>query len=382
MAGHFLTLRSHFKTLAVDDWLFNDQFRPVANAMKMNAKSFSVELDLACIPSNYSRLIARELGLQVLDLAGLLAETPLSTEQFLEEETLITPRQQIQILRNSLVLSADDTLGLRLGKRLTSPTHGAMGFLANSSPNLLMALKAFQTFLPTRMSLARIDLKEQQGWMVVEGAFDAHVQGDLVRVLSEIFAVIFLDCAEFIVGRPLHEIELFFAHEQPAYHARYGDFLPGKITFSAPVIGARIPMAVCEIPNASANPEIYMLALRQCENILAELHANENSCKYQVQKMMLSSPPGVPSEEEVAAALFVSKRTLARRLKSEGTHFRQVRDEILSQQAIGYLRDSRISVDAIAALLNYHDSSNFRRAFKRWFQLTPDQYRQKLAAPS
>jgi len=69
---------------------------------------------------------------------------------------------------------------------------------------------------------------------------------------------------------------------------------------------------------------------------------------------------------------------LARKLTSEGTGFRQIREEILSQQAAGYLRESNMSVDAIAALLNYHDSSNFRRAFKRWFKLSPDQYRQKL----
>ena len=41
----------------------------------------------------------------------------------------------------------------RLGKCLTPTTHGAMGFLVNSSPNLLMALKAFQAFMPTRISL-------------------------------------------------------------------------------------------------------------------------------------------------------------------------------------------------------------------------------------
>ena len=79
-----------------------------------------------------------------------------------------------------------------------------------------------------------------------------------------------------------------------------------------------------------------------------------------------------------AAQLFISKRTLARRLRAEGTGFRQIRDEIISQQATGYLRDSHMSVEAIAALLNYHDSANFRRAFKRWFQVSPDQYRQRF----
>ncbi len=78
--------------------------------------------------------------------------------------------------------------------------------------------------------------------------------------------------------------------------------------------------------------------------------------------------------------MFISKRTLARRLQSEGTAFRKIRDAILSQQAAAYLSDSNISVEAIAALLNYHDSANFRRAFKRWFKLSPDQYRQHLRA--
>ncbi|MGO1692880.1 MAG: hypothetical protein ACTHY7_07645 [Marinobacter sp.] len=35
-------------------------------------------------------------------------------------------------------------------------------------------------------------------------------------------------------------------------------------------------------------------------------------------------------------------------------------------------------MDAIAAVLSYHDGSNFRRAFNRWLQLTPDQYRKQV----
>ncbi|WP_223268800.1 AraC family transcriptional regulator [Marinobacter nauticus] len=27
--------------------------------------------------------------------------------------------------------------------------------------------------------------------------------------------------------------------------------------------------------------------------------------------------------------------------------------------------------------MNYHDSANFRRAFKRWFGVTPDEYRKR-----
>ncbi|MFC6684222.1 hypothetical protein ACFQGA_06830 [Marinobacter koreensis] len=50
-----------------------------------------IDLDQACIPSNYSRLIARELGLQERDVADLLKLTQLSVDQFLQDDTLLTP---------------------------------------------------------------------------------------------------------------------------------------------------------------------------------------------------------------------------------------------------------------------------------------------------
>ena len=109
--------------------------------------------------------------------------------------------------------------------------------------------------------------------------------------------------------------------------------------------------------------------------MLARLQTPEPDYRTRLKKMMLSRPPGTLSEEEVAAALFMSKRTLARKLKNENSGFRQIRDEILSQQATGYLCDSPLSIEAIAPLLNYHDTASFRRAFKRWLGMPPEQYR-------
>ncbi|MGB1202981.1 MAG: helix-turn-helix domain-containing protein, partial [Alloalcanivorax venustensis] len=74
------------------------------------------------------------------------------------------------------------------------------------------------------------------------------------------------------------------------------------------------------------------------------------------------------------------KRTLARKLKQEHSSFRQIRDEILSQQAASYLCQNKLPIEAIAALMNYHDSANFRRAFKRWFGQSPEEYRQRAGS--
>lgn len=336
----------------------------------------------ACIPSNYSRLIARVLELQEADLPALLDMTQLNVDQFMQEETLLTAPQQIQILSNALCLSNDDAFGLRLGARLTPPTHGAMGFLVNSSPNLLTAINAIQTYLPTRMNIARVDFTPNGDWLEGHCYFDVDLSPDIYRCLSEAFAKILFDCAEFIVGKPVHDAISFFNYAEPSYSQSYADYLPGQFEFSAPSLMVRIPMALCEIPNASSCSENYLFAMRQCETMQAQLLSNRTTLKYQVQKMMLDHPPGVLTETEAAAALFICKRTLSRRLKKENTGFRQIREEILSQQAADYLRDSTMSIDTIAALLNYHDSANFRRAFKRWFQLSPDQYRQSIRQSS
>ncbi|MDX5328803.1 MAG: AraC family transcriptional regulator, partial [Marinobacter sp.] len=124
--------------------------------------------------------------------------------------------------------------------------------------------------------------------------------------------------------------------------------------------------------------ENYRLALQQCEAMLAQLQTHKPNYQTRLKKMMLSRPPGTLSEEEAAASLFMNKRTLARKLKQENSSFRQIRDDILSQQAASYLCDSKLSIEDIAALMNYYDSANFRRAFKRWFGQPPEQYRQRV----
>tara|TARA_R110002073_G_scaffold45053_2_gene124604 strand:+ start:13345 stop:14385 length:1041 start_codon:yes stop_codon:yes gene_type:complete len=335
----------------------------------------------ARIPSNYSRLIARVLGLHSRELPALIAQAGISVEQLIQDDTMLTSAQQIQILQNALRLSDDVMFGLRLGQCLTPATHGALGFLTSSSPNLLIALRAFEMYLPTRVDFSRLELRRSNKYWECYCYFDVELNADIHRLISEVYASILFQCAEYIVGQRLDGAHICFAYSEPSYSHRYAELLPGSIEFSAPELVLKVPVDLCDIPNASANHESYALALQQCQSMLEKLQHQENNYTFRIQKMMLSHPPGVLGEDEAAAMLFISKRTLARKLEWEGSSFRKIRDEILSEQAASYLVSSDMSVDAIAALLNYHDSSNFRRAFKRWFQCTPDQYRKQSLGP-
>ncbi|RXT01901.1 MULTISPECIES: AraC family transcriptional regulator [Acinetobacter] len=334
--------------------------------------------EAANIPVSYTRLIGRELDLQARDLPSLLKFTTLNAEQLMRDDSMITASQQIQILQNSLELATSEQFGLRLGRRLTPSTHGAMGFLINSSPNLMAVLNAFHTFLPTRMSLIRLEVQSDAAGTTCLIFFEQSLSSAVHRLLSETIAVIFLECAEFIIGRPLTEAVVHFSHAAPAHYACYADYLACTYQFDQAQLLIQIPTELCLIANASAHHDSYLLAMQQCEIILNRLNTQQYNTTYQVQKAMLSYPLGQLSEEDLAAALFMNKRTLARRLVKENTSYRLIRDRILSEKASSYLHDPQISVEAIASLLNYHDSANFRRAFKRWFGVSPSAYRRKI----
>jgi AraC-like DNA-binding protein len=77
--------------------------------------------------------------------------------------------------------------------------------------------------------------------------------------------------------------------------------------------------------------------------------------------------------------MYISKRTLARRLEREGG-YRQIREKLLAEMAARHLQESGLSVEAVAALLGYNDAAAFHKAFRRWYGQSPGQFRRMTNA--
>ncbi|EZQ00936.1 AraC family transcriptional regulator, partial [Acinetobacter sp. Ver3] len=202
---------------------------------------------------------------------------------------------------------------------------------------------------------------------------------EVKRLLSETCMVILYECIEFILGRKTDEVQVYFEHDKPRNLENYKNVFEAPIIFSFNQTGMRIPKNICLIENPSANKIIYNHAIDQCGKLIKQLGSTTTSYTYMMQKIILSNPSKQISEEFIASELFISKRTLARKLKNEGTSYKIVLDDMLSKQAIEYLKETDLSITAIATILNYHDSANFRRAFKRWFKITPREYRRTIS---
>jgi AraC-like DNA-binding protein len=83
----------------------------------------------------------------------------------------------------------------------------------------------------------------------------------------------------------------------------------------------------------------------------------------------------MPSGEDVARRLAISQQTLRRRLARDGTSLRQVRDEVLRDEAIAALVEGEESIGDLAMRLGFSEPSAFTRAFRRWTGNPPSAYR-------
>ena len=83
-----------------------------------------------------------------------------------------------------------------------------------------------------------------------------------------------------------------------------------------------------------------------------------------------------PVLEEIAGKMGLSSWSLQRRLREEGISFSALVDKVRCEMATHYLQQRQLPISEMALLLGYSEVSAFSRAFRRWFGISPRQWRQ------
>ena len=97
-----------------------------------------------------------------------------------------------------------------------------------------------------------------------------------------------------------------------------------------------------------------------------------------VQKKLFQLIPGGQfSLENIAEEFGISTRTVQRNLAVENIKFNQVVKNVQKIMTLNYLESKELSIDEIAYLVGYTETSSFYRAFKGWTGKTVLQYRKE-----
>lgn len=127
--------------------------------------------------------------------------------------------------------------------------------------------------------------------------------------------------------------------------------------------------------NPGADPALATLLGRYAAQLIERLPRSEDPLELTRCALITRLRSGEPTLERVAGDLGVTGRTLQRRLVEQGSSFKELLDEVRRELACAYLKKSSISLSEIAYLLGYSDASAFNRAFRRWVDETPAEYR-------
>ena len=82
--------------------------------------------------------------------------------------------------------------------------------------------------------------------------------------------------------------------------------------------------------------------------------------------------------ESAAQEFGMSVRTFQRRLDLEGTSFSKLIDFVRKEESVSLINNAKLSLSDIAYTLGFSDAGSFSRAFRRWFEQSPEQYRKQL----
>jgi AraC-like DNA-binding protein len=182
--------------------------------------------------------------------------------------------------------------------------------------------------------------------------------------------------AAWLVGRPLVLDEVAFPYPPPSHAADYELVFAPRCTFAAPRLVARFPAAGLALPVRRDEAALREFLVDAPASITT-LYRRDRALAQRVRDALRAALPAQRPLPEIARGLFLSPRTLHRRLQDEGTSLRLIRESLRRDLATEWLTKTRRPLTRIAADLGYAEPSAFYRAFMAWTGEGPRHYRQR-----
>ena len=313
------------------------------------------------------------------DRQTCLKGTGILTAQLDSADARMSLQQELAFYRNTLELTGDPAIGLKLGEPYIPQRYGLFGYAMLSAATFRHALALAENFgrLTFSFYTLKFGVEGRQTW------FSMTEPPPLERELVDLYldrdlSAALVDFTE-VLGEPFPLQQLEIAHDGHGRQQAYRDHFGCEVNFSSEAGRFVFSSALLDQPLPQSDPESSRHFQQQCQLLIAKLTAQGHFVD-DVRMLILARPGFFPDIEYVAEKLGMSTRTLRRRLKEEGSNYRALLDEIRFGLAREYLGKTNLPMEEICGLLGYSESGNFSHAFRRWSGQSPREWRQAAGA--
>ncbi|TRZ97630.1 MAG: AraC family transcriptional regulator [Rhodocyclaceae bacterium] len=260
--------------------------------------------------------------------------------------------------------------------------RGSFEFLcraALSAATLEQALERIARFLHVVLDDLEVDLeKSGRAAVIVVSEEQALPVGAIGRVFAyEWLLRMIHGLAAWLVAHPLPLDEVCFPYPPPLHAADYELVFAPRYTFDAPRLEARFPAEWLALPVRRDEAALRSFLVDAPASITT-LYRRDRALSLRVREHLRAALPEHLALPAIARRLFLSPRTLHRRLEDEGTSFRAIKDGLRRDLATDWLTKTARPLSRIGADLGFADAAAFYRAFAGWTGSGPREYRKRF----
>lgn len=292
---------------------------------------------------------------------------------YVENAGRIAMEDYISLLNLGAELSGQSLFGFELGKRIQAKDYGVLGYLVESCENLSQAIDA----------LIRFD-------SLVADIGDTHVHPlanqvklDWVPKSTNCKQMVlrnttaWVETVRKILGESYKPDEITFAFDLTSDELTLlTDWFSCNVIVRAKSNSIIFSKALLSIPFTSENRAMFRALIEVTENEL-QARTTHRNIKEQVTLLLKAKASLRQCDQtRIAAALFVSPRTLQRKLKQQDVSFMELLN-LERQSRVDFLL-TQYSIAETALELGFQEQSSFTHAFKKWRGITPLKYQQSL----
>jgi AraC-like DNA-binding protein len=182
--------------------------------------------------------------------------------------------------------------------------------------------------------------------------------------------------------RWLNGVELVKAvqvtHPEPSYRAEYDRIFQLPVLFNSDRNALRITGSIRQLSQTRFPPTYAAEVLRAHADAEVEKLNRNKTTRGRLETLLAAMlRSGDVSMQAVVSQLGVSRQTLFRKLRAEGTTFEKVLNELRCKLALRHLEDDKLSVSEVAYLVGFSDPAAFSHAFKQWTGSSPRAFRDR-----